>query len=204
VKVAASDGGAGVARTQVRFCQRTSCVFAKGSAIGTDATAPYAITWSNLPVNGTYTLIAQAIDRVGNRQWSAPVTVKVVNSTTAASARTSAPATTARSASDSPVISDRPVPTAPSDLAATREGATVVLRWSDRVANEAGHRVEWRTANGAAGATPWQPLKATPPANATTVRVRGPEPGTTAEYRIVAVNGESRSVPSNAATAPKD
>ena len=80
VKVAASDGGAGVARTQVRFCHGTSCVFAKGTAIGTDATAPYALTWSNLPANGTYTLIAQAIDRVGNRQWSAPVTVKVVTS----------------------------------------------------------------------------------------------------------------------------
>ena len=102
------------------------------------------------------------------------------------------------------MISDRPVPTAPSDLAETPEGATVVLRWSDRAANEAGYRVEWRTVNGAAGAPPWRPLKATPPADATTVRVRGPEPGTTAEYRIVAVNGNGRSVPSNAATATKD
>jgi hypothetical protein len=78
VKVEASDGGAGVARVEVRYCKGSSCAFGKGAVIGTVARAPYTVTWSDLPAPGTYTLVAQAVDRVGNKRTSAPVTVRVV------------------------------------------------------------------------------------------------------------------------------
>ena len=53
-----------------------------GTAIGAaDTTAPYGVTWSNQPANGSYTLIARATDSVGNTTDSAPVTVTVNNAT---------------------------------------------------------------------------------------------------------------------------
>ena len=78
VKVEASDGGAGVAKVQVRYCRSDSCRPGEGTVIGIDTKAPYAVVWSELPAAGTYTLVAQAVDRVGNTRTSAPVTVKVV------------------------------------------------------------------------------------------------------------------------------
>ena len=82
----ASDADSGVAQVEFRYCAGASCSFATGTAIGTpDTTAPYAVTWSNQPADGQYTLIARATDNVGNTTDSTPVTVTVANDTTAPS-----------------------------------------------------------------------------------------------------------------------
>jgi len=64
---AASDSDGTVA--QVTF-------FADGVALGTDATAPYALTWSNVPA-GSYAITAIATDNIGAATVSAPVSVTV-------------------------------------------------------------------------------------------------------------------------------
>jgi len=51
--------------------------FAGTTLVGTDTTAPYAITWSNVPA-GTYTITAVAIDNSGASATSSGVTVQVV------------------------------------------------------------------------------------------------------------------------------
>jgi chitinase len=48
--------------------------------LGTDTTAPYAYTWSNVAA-GTYSLTAVAVDAAGNRATSAAVSVTVATST---------------------------------------------------------------------------------------------------------------------------
>ena len=44
--------------------------------IGADTIAPYAFTWTNVPV-GTYTLVARAMDVAGGSVTSMPVTITV-------------------------------------------------------------------------------------------------------------------------------
>jgi hypothetical protein len=57
--------------------QLTRVEFFNGtSLLGSDATAPYAFSWSNVAA-GSYTLTATAIDAAGNRTTSAAVTVTV-------------------------------------------------------------------------------------------------------------------------------
>ena len=54
--------------------------YASGTLIGSDATAPYAFTWTNVS-NGTYALTARAIDNNGIDTMSSPVGVTVGQST---------------------------------------------------------------------------------------------------------------------------
>ena len=69
-----------MAQVEFRFCAGSSCTWNAGTAIGTpDSSAPYAVTWSNQPADGQYTLVARATDNVGNTTDSAPVTVTVTN-----------------------------------------------------------------------------------------------------------------------------
>jgi hypothetical protein len=79
IDVDAADPVAGIAAVEVRFCPGTTCSFESGTAIGSDDTAPYRVTWTGLPTPGRYTLVARATDRVGNSRDSAPVTVRVGN-----------------------------------------------------------------------------------------------------------------------------
>lgn len=55
--------------TQVQF-------YANGAPIGSDATAPYGITWSSVPA-GSYTLTARSTDDDGATTTSAPVAIAV-------------------------------------------------------------------------------------------------------------------------------
>jgi hypothetical protein len=73
VSAAASDGDGTISRVDF---------FAGATAIGSDTTAPYAVTWQ-IP-SGTYSLTASAVDNDGARTTSASVTVS-------ASAATNAP-----------------------------------------------------------------------------------------------------------------
>ncbi len=79
-----------------------------GQTVGTDATAPYAITWDSWSVaNGAHELTAIARDAVGNAGASQPVSVIVDN------------------------VADTDPPTAPTDLLAEATGATrVELSWT--------------------------------------------------------------------------
>ncbi len=49
--------------------------FANGSLVGSDATAPYAVTWDATALAGPATLTATAVDEAGNATGSAPRTV---------------------------------------------------------------------------------------------------------------------------------
>ena len=64
----ASDSDGNV--TQVSFYNGTSL-------LGTDATAPYSLSWTSVPI-GTYTLTAVAVDELGATTTSSAVTVRVV------------------------------------------------------------------------------------------------------------------------------
>ena len=70
IGVAATASDADGSVTQVAF-------YANGTWLGTDTTAPYSLTWSNVPI-GTYTVTAVAIDNAG-ASTSAAATVTVVN-----------------------------------------------------------------------------------------------------------------------------
>jgi hypothetical protein len=69
IGVGASASDVDGAVTEVRF-------FANGAAIGTDATAPYGVTWST-DTPGTYALTATAVDNGGATRTSAAVTIQV-------------------------------------------------------------------------------------------------------------------------------
>ncbi len=73
------DALSGVAQVELRYCAGATCDFASGTAIGTDTTKPYSVTWSGQPTDGIYTLVARATDKVGNTTDSSPVTITVDN-----------------------------------------------------------------------------------------------------------------------------
>ncbi len=80
VTASASDAGSGVQQVEFRYCSGWSCSFASGTTIGSpDTTSPYSVTWSSMPANGTYTIVARATDNSGNTADSSPVTVLVSN-----------------------------------------------------------------------------------------------------------------------------
>ncbi len=74
IALAASASDPGGAIAHVRFYRGTTL-------LGTDATAPYGLTWSNVAA-GTYTLTAQATDNLGAVTTSAAVTIQVATATT--------------------------------------------------------------------------------------------------------------------------
>ncbi|MGH8984213.1 MAG: Ig-like domain-containing protein, partial [Acidimicrobiia bacterium] len=80
VSAAPTDADAGVASVEFRYCPGATCTYAAGTTIGTpDSSAPYTVTWSGQPADGTYTLLARATDNVGNATDSAQRTVTVDN-----------------------------------------------------------------------------------------------------------------------------
>jgi hypothetical protein len=62
---------------EVRYCKGSRCNFAKGQTVGQDRSSPYRMRWKQLPREGTYTLVALAVDGAGNRAFSKPVTVQI-------------------------------------------------------------------------------------------------------------------------------
>lgn len=73
IEASASDPDGSVAKVE----------FFQGAAkLGEDATAPYAFTWTNVPI-GTYSLTARATDNLTAAATSSPVTVNVVGPTSA-------------------------------------------------------------------------------------------------------------------------
>ncbi len=80
-----SDGGGGIASVEFFYCAGTSCSVASGTAIGSDTTSPYAVTWTSQPADGTYTLIARATDAAGNTTDSSTTAVSVNNTAPTAS-----------------------------------------------------------------------------------------------------------------------
>ncbi|HZQ04091.1 MAG TPA: Ig-like domain-containing protein, partial [Gaiellaceae bacterium] len=83
----AADADSGVADVQLGYCPGSSCTWGSGgfTTIGSLLTsAPYRVTWSGQPADGTYTLLARAHDDVGNVTVSSPVTVTVDNTAPAA------------------------------------------------------------------------------------------------------------------------
>ena len=96
IEVEAEDTLSGIKSIRVAYCSGTDCGWGRSNQIGTaDGDGPYQVTWSTLPKSGTYTLIARALDNVGNVQISAGVTVNVGEGTTAAARADLAPAQTA-------------------------------------------------------------------------------------------------------------
>lgn len=88
-----------------------------------------------------------------------------------------------------------PAPTAPSNLSATAtDAANVALTWIDNATTETSFRVERRDSSGT-----WTPL-ATLPANSASYTDSTVAPGTTYDYRVIAVNASGEGV-SNIASA---
>ena len=83
VSVTAADnaGGAGVREVKLRVCAASSaCGGSQGTVIGTDASAPYDLSWDTTGwADGSYKLVARATDNVDNNADSAAVTVTVSN-----------------------------------------------------------------------------------------------------------------------------
>jgi hypothetical protein len=87
----ASDGGSGVASVSYYYCAGTSCT--PSTLIGTSTTGPsYSITWSAMPADGPYQLLARATDVAGNSTDSAKRSVTIDNTPPAAPSITTKPA----------------------------------------------------------------------------------------------------------------
>ncbi len=85
IEVEADDALSGIDSIHVAYCSGTDCTWGRSKQIGAaDGDGPYHVTWNTLPKSGTYTLIARALDNVGNAGISAGVTVHVGQSATAA------------------------------------------------------------------------------------------------------------------------
>ena len=69
ITVSAAAGNANGSIDHVEF-------YAGPNLIGSDFTAPYSITWSNV-LSGSYTLKSRVVDTSGMAQWSGPVSVTV-------------------------------------------------------------------------------------------------------------------------------
>jgi hypothetical protein len=119
IEVEAEDALSGIESILVAYCSGTTCTWGRGNQIGpVVGDGPYQVTWKNPPKSGTYTLIARALDNVGNDRISAGVTVHVGRGTTAAEQSDLAP--TAAEQSDL-----APTQTASVTLAAPAAGATL-------------------------------------------------------------------------------
>jgi VCBS repeat-containing protein len=79
-------GGSGIGSVEFRYCAGATCIYAGSTLISTDAATPFSVTWSSQPADGTYTLLARAIDNVGNTTDSTTTTVVVDNTATPAGA----------------------------------------------------------------------------------------------------------------------
>src|SRR5581483_5644230 len=74
----ATDATSGVVSLTYLYCSGAACT--PSTAIGSSATGPgYDVTWSTMPADGTYRVIARATDAAGNTTDSAPQTVVVDN-----------------------------------------------------------------------------------------------------------------------------
>jgi hypothetical protein len=86
----ASDALSGVASVSYYYCPGTPCT--PSTLIGTSTTGPsYSITWSAMPADGPYQLLARATDVAGNPTDSAKRNVTIDNTAPAAPAITASP-----------------------------------------------------------------------------------------------------------------
>jgi hypothetical protein len=79
LEAAAFDALAGTADVEFRYCPGAICTWDTATPIGADAVPPYSVAWSAQPADGTYMLVARAVDNVGNFAAGAPITVVVDN-----------------------------------------------------------------------------------------------------------------------------
>jgi hypothetical protein len=79
VEAAAFDALAGTAEVEFRYCSGDPCPWDVATPIGADTTAPYSVVWTGQPADGMYSLIARAVDRVGNLAGSTPIAAMVDN-----------------------------------------------------------------------------------------------------------------------------
>jgi predicted phage tail protein len=113
ITIAASDTDGTIARVDV---------YAGTTLLGSDSSAPFAVTWNNAPL-GNHSITARAIDNLGATSTSAAITLTLA-----------APA----------------LPIAPSGLIATTISRQQIdLRWTDNSHNELGFKIR-RSVNGSA------------------------------------------------------
>ncbi len=87
----ASDALSGVASVSYYYCLGTSCT--PTTLIGTSSTGPsYSVTWSAMPADGQYQLLARATDVAGNSTDSAKRSVTIDNAAPIAPTITASPA----------------------------------------------------------------------------------------------------------------
>ena len=70
----------GVQRVDFRYCGGSTCSWTEGIAIPPcPACAPYSVPWTDQPPNGSYALLARAVDVAGNAAVTEPVAVTIFN-----------------------------------------------------------------------------------------------------------------------------
>jgi hypothetical protein len=79
IEAATFDTLAGTAAVEFRYCPGANCTWDLATPLGSDDAAPYSAAWNAQPADGTHTLIARAVDNVGNYADAAPVAVTVDN-----------------------------------------------------------------------------------------------------------------------------
>jgi Bacterial Ig domain/Calcineurin-like phosphoesterase/Fibronectin type III domain len=120
-----ADALSGVAGIEFRYCPGATCDWDSGTTIATDTTAPYSFPWFSQPLDGTYTLLARATDKVGNFTDSSPVTLFIDN--TAPTGAITAPLAGSFVHGTVPVTSD--------SADATSGVASARFQWSPATAN---------------------------------------------------------------------
>jgi hypothetical protein len=76
-----ADAGSGIASVTYYYClaAAATCDASSGTGIGSSATSPYSVTWNSQPADGSYKVVANAVDAAGNAKLSDVVTTTVDN-----------------------------------------------------------------------------------------------------------------------------
>ena len=81
-------GGSGLASVSYYYCPSaaSSCTAGNGTLIGSSSSSPYSFTWNSQPTDGSYKVVANAVDLAGNALAGNVVTTTVDNTAPAVSA----------------------------------------------------------------------------------------------------------------------
>jgi hypothetical protein len=76
-----NTGGSGVASVAYYYCLSSvaTCDTSSGTSVGSSSTSPYTVTWNSQPADGSYKVVANALDVAGNAKLSNVVTTTVDN-----------------------------------------------------------------------------------------------------------------------------
>lgn len=76
-----NGGGSGIASVAYYYCLSTvtTCDATTGTGVGSSSSSPFSVTWNGQPADGSYKVVANALDAAGNAKLSNVVTTTVDN-----------------------------------------------------------------------------------------------------------------------------